>query len=48
MPSLMSRISSFARSPRGQELTRKATRFARSPEGKRRIAQVRERFARKR
>ncbi len=48
MPSLVSRISRFARSPKGQELQRKATRFARSPEGKRKIAQVRQRFAKKR
>jgi hypothetical protein len=48
MPSLMSRISRFARSPQGQEMSRKAMRFARSPEGKRKIAQVRSRFARRR
>jgi hypothetical protein len=48
MPSLMSRISRFARSPQGQEVQRKAMRFARSPEGKRKIAEVRQRFARKR
>jgi hypothetical protein len=48
MPSLMSRISRFARGPQGQEMQRKAMRFARSPEGKRKIAQVRQRFARKR
>ena len=48
MPSLMSRISRFARGPQGQEMQRKAMRFARSPEGKRKIAQVRSRLARKR
>ena len=48
MPSMMSRIARFARSPQGQEASRKAMRFARSPEGKRKIAQVRSRFAKKR
>ena len=48
MPSLMSRISRFARGPQGQEMQRKGMRFARSPEGKRKIAQFRSRFGRKR
>ena len=48
MPSMMSRIERLARSPHGQEMTRKAMRFARSPGGKRKIAQARQRFAKKR
>ena len=48
MASMMSRIARFARSPQGQEATRKAMRFARSPEGRRKIAQARQRFAKKR
>ena len=45
MPSLMNRITRFARSRQGQEMTQKAMRFARSPEGKRKIAQARQRLA---
>ncbi len=48
MPSLMSRISRFARGPQGQEMQRKAMRFARSPEGKRKIQQVRTQLASRR
>jgi hypothetical protein len=48
MASLMSKITRFARSPQGQEMSQKAMRFARSPEGKRKIAQARQRLASKR
>jgi hypothetical protein len=48
MASLMSKVTRFARSRQGQEMTHKAMRFARSPEGKRKIAQARARVAGKR
>ncbi len=48
MPSLMSRISRFARSPEGRRAAEKAKGFARNPENRRKIEQLRTRFARKR
>ena len=47
MPSLMNRISRFARSPQGRKYTDKAQNYAKSPEGKRKIEQARRRFAKK-
>jgi hypothetical protein len=41
----MSSIARFARSSAGRQAARKAMQFAQSPEGKRRIAEVRERVA---
>lgn len=43
--SLMSKIISFSRTSKGRQMTEKATRYASSPEGKRKIAQARERVA---
>ena len=43
--SLFSKISRFARSPQGRRMTQQAMSYARSREGKRKIAQARERFA---
>jgi hypothetical protein len=48
MPSLMSKLSSFARSPKGREMTRKAQDFASRPETKQKIMGLRSRLARKR
>jgi hypothetical protein len=48
MPSLISRITRFARSPKGRQLTERAQRYASSPEGKRKIEQVRSRTGRRR
>ncbi len=48
MPSLVSKISRFARSPKGRQLASKAQNYAQSPEGKRKIEQARQRFAKKR
>lgn len=41
--SLMSSISRFIRSPQGRKMSQKAMGYAKSPEGKRRIAEARER-----
>jgi hypothetical protein len=46
--SLLTKISRFARSPKGRRLTQQAMTYARSPEGKRKIAQAREQLARRR
>jgi len=48
MPSLIGRISRFARSPQGRKLTNRAQSYAKSPEGKQKVDQVRRRFAKKR
>jgi hypothetical protein len=48
MPSLMSRISRFARSPQGRRMAEQAKDFASKPENRRKIEQLRGRFARKR
>jgi hypothetical protein len=47
MPSLIGRISRFARSPQGRKLANKAQNYAKSPEGRRKIEDVRGRFAKK-
>ena len=47
MPSLINRISKFARSPQGRRAAEKAKNYADSPEGKRKIEQVRKRFAKR-
>jgi len=41
--SLISKILMLSRSPQGRRLTEKAARYASSPEGKRRIAEARQR-----
>ena len=48
MPSLINRISQFARSPQGRRAADKAKNYASSPEGKRKIDGLRRRFATKR
>ena len=48
MPSLINRISSFARSKQGKELADKAQNYAKSPEGKRQVESLRKRFVKKR
>ena len=44
----MTKITQFARSPQGRQLTQKAMKFAQSPEGKRKIAEARGRVAKRR
>jgi hypothetical protein len=46
--SLASNLSKFARSGQGRKLTQKAMQYAQSPEGKRKIAEARERVAKRR
>ena len=48
MPSLIQRVTQFARSPKGRELTHKAQSYAKSPEGKRKIDEARQRLGKKR
>ena len=48
MASLMSRISKFARSPQGKKVAGQAKDFASKPENRRKVEQLRSRFARKR
>ena len=48
MPSLMSRVAKFARSPQGKKAAGQAKEFASKPENRRKIEQLRSRFARKR
>lgn len=47
MPSLIGRIARFARSPQGKQLASKAQQFASKPENRRKIADLRTRFAKK-
>jgi len=44
---LMTKLAQFARSPQGRRMTRKAMDYAKSPEGRRKIAQARERVAKR-
>ncbi len=46
MPSFVSRISRFARSPQGRKLSNKAQSYARSEKGKRQISSIRSRVGR--
>jgi hypothetical protein len=48
MPSLMSKISQFARSPKGREMTGQAKRFASKPENRRKVENAWRKFAKKR
>ena len=43
--SMFNKISKFARSQQGRELTEKAKRYAQSPEGKRHVEQARQKLA---
>jgi hypothetical protein len=47
MPSLITRIAEFARSPQGRRLTSKAQQFVSKPENRRKIASLRSRLAKK-
>jgi len=48
MGSLTGRISKLARSAQGRKLTEKAQNYAQSPEGKRKIAEIRQKVSKKR
>jgi hypothetical protein len=48
MPSLMNRVSTFARSPQGRKLAERAQGIAKSPATRRRVEDVRRRFAKRR
>ena len=48
MAGMLGKLSQFARSPKGRELTHKAQRVAKDPATRRKIADVRNRFAAKR
>ena len=48
MASLFSKVSEFARSPKGRELAEKAKQAAKDPENRRKIEQLRGRIGKKR
>jgi len=48
MPSLLNRISTFAKSPQGRRLADRAQGIAKSPATRRRVEQARQRFAKRR
>ena len=48
MASITDKIMKFTRSPRGQRLVQQAQQYAARPENQRRLAQLRERLARRR
>ena len=48
MPSLISRIGRFARSPQGQRLARQAQRYAARPENRRKVTGLRQRLMKRR
>ncbi len=48
MASMMSKISQFARSEKGKELTARAQRAARDPETRRKITEARGKLAKRR
>ena len=43
----MTKITQFARSPQGRQMSQKAMKFAQSPEGRRKIADARGRVAKR-
>jgi len=47
MPSLIDRVTRFARSPQGRRLTERAQRLARDPRTRRRIDEARARLSRR-
>ena len=47
-PSLLSKVTQFARSPQGRRLAGQATRAARDPKTRRQIEQVRSRLTQRR
>ena len=48
MPSLFSKVATFARSPQGRQLTEKARRASKDPKNRAKIEQVRTRLAKRR
>lgn len=42
---LFTKLAMFARSPKGRQFTRHAARYAQSPEGRRKLAALRQRAA---
>ena len=48
MAGMFDKVSRFARSPKGRELAQRAQRYARDPETRRKIADARNRLARRR
>jgi len=48
MASLLNKVTEFARSPKGRELTEKAKQMAKDPETRRKVESLRSRAARKR
>ncbi len=48
MAGMFGKLSQLARSPKGRQLTERAQRYARDPETRRKIADARKRFARRR
>ena len=48
MPGMFGKLQRFARSPKGRELTEKAQRYAKDPATRRKIADARGRFGRRR
>jgi len=47
MPGLFDRVARFARSPQGKHVMQRAQRVARDPKTRRKMAEVRARFARR-
>lgn len=45
--SIATKLAKFAQSSQGRKMTQKAKHYAQSPEGKRKIAQARERVAKR-
>ena len=48
MAGMLGKLSQFARSPKGRELTQKAQRYAKDPETRRKIADARNRLGKRR
>jgi len=48
MASLLNKVTAFARSPKGRELTEKAKQMAKDPEKRRKLEELRGRAGRKR
>ena len=48
MAGMLGKLSQFARSPKGRELTRKAQQYAKDPATRQKIADMRGRVARRR
>lgn len=48
MAGLLGKLAAFARSPQGQRLTQQAKTYATKPENRRKIEELRTKFAKKR